>query len=159
MHTKRSVKLPSFRQFHVLSLQYLIFEMVVGLRFAGPCDSNPYPLSVPKKSQSQKNRCVFKSRSTESQVLPQKSQRNRQKNRRRNRRRIASDFFGPRKRNRSVSAFSNRSVFGTLSVSESHLHRAILATKAPSNYPKEGHPNYLTKCLNRCARHNSFSPP
>ena len=36
-------------------------------------------LSVPKKSQSQKNRCVFKSQSTKSQVLPQKSQENRQK--------------------------------------------------------------------------------
>ena len=31
-----------------------------------------------KKSQSQKNRCVFKSQSTKSQVLPQKSQKNRQ---------------------------------------------------------------------------------
>ena len=35
-------------------------------------------------------------------------------NRRINRRKIASDFFGSRKRKRSVSAFSNRSVFGTL---------------------------------------------
>ena len=44
-----------------------------------------WKLSVPKKSQSQKNRCVFKSQSTKSQVLPQKSQRNRQKKSQKNR--------------------------------------------------------------------------
>ena len=45
-------------------------------------------LSVPKKSQSQKNRCVFKSQSTKSQVcrrnrreIARKSRRKSQKNR------------------------------------------------------------------------------
>ena len=37
------------------------------------------PQQRPKKSQSQKNRCVFKLQSTKSQVLPQKSQKNRQR--------------------------------------------------------------------------------
>ena len=91
-----------------------------------------FHLSVPNKLQSQKNRCVFKSQSAKSQVLPQKSQKNRQKiakkiaekslrflgavlpqKSQKNRQKIAKKiaekslrFLGAR--------FQNRSVFGTL---------------------------------------------